>query len=338
MMRGLVRILLAASAAMALAAFALVGTAVAAPGGIPGPPDQPGGGQPPVAGVVRPLTNGESSSAGRPSGGSKTNNLKYGGGQVETSTRVFVVFWGSQWSTTGDPAGVATYLTKFLGGLFGSQDHWSTSTTQYCQGAPNGTTSCPVGAIFIGHPTASPLAGTWIDNATAAPSGASQSQLAAEARRAAAHFSTTALGSNTQIVVATPSGAKPQGFGTSYCAWHSYTSGAGIGTIAYTNLPYMPDAGAACGQGFVNAGAAGALDGVSIVGGHEYAETVTDPFLNAWRDQQGQENGDKCAWISPTQPGGARNLALGSPSVNYAVQGLWSNALNNGTGGCVNTT
>jgi serine protease len=338
MMRGIARVLLAVSAAVALAAVASVGSAWAAPGGIPGPPDQPGGGQPPVAGVVRPLTNGESNSAGRSAVGSKTTNLKYGGGQIQTAARVYVVFWGSQWSSTGDPAGVAPYLTKFLGGLFGSQDNWSKSTTQYCQGAPYAATTCPVGATFIGHPTVSPLAGTWVDNATAAPSGVSQSQLAAEARRAAAHFSATALGPNAQIVVATPSGANPQGFGTSYCAWHSYTSGAGVGTIAYTNLPYMPDAGVACGQGFVNAGGAGALDGVSIVAGHEYAETVTDPFLNAWMDQQRQENADKCAWISPTLAGGARNLALGSPSVNYAVQGLWSNALNSGTGGCLNTT
>ena len=336
-MRGIARTLLAVAAASALAGFALVGTAGAAPNGIPGPPDQSGGGEPPVAGVVRPLTNGANNSGGRQNGGAKTNNLKYGGGQVQTATKVFVVFWGSQWSTTGDPAGMASYLTNFLGGLYGTQDNWSTSTTQYCQGAPSGATSCPTGAQFVGHPTTSPVADTWTDTATAAPSGASQSQLATEARRAATHFSPTApLGPNAQIVVVTPSGADPQGFGTSYCAWHSYTSAAGVGTIAYTNLPYMPDAGAACGQSFVNAGAAGALDGVSIVAGHEYAETLTDPFINAWKDQQGQENADKCAWISPTQSGGARDLALTSGS--YAVQGLWSNALNSGTGGCVNAS
>ena len=172
MMRGIVGRVLAAAAAMVLAAFALAGTAGAAPNGIPGPPDQSGGGQPPVAGVVRPLTTGESNSGGRPSGGAKTNNLKYGGGQVQTATTVYVVFWGNQWSTTtGDPAGVAGYLTNFLGGLFGAQDNWSTSTTQYCQGALNGATTCPAGATFIGHPTAPPLAKTniWVDDAAAAP-------------------------------------------------------------------------------------------------------------------------------------------------------------------------
>jgi serine protease len=243
---------------------------------------------------------------------------------------VYLVFWGSQWSST-DP--VAGYVQGFVGGLYGPQDNWSTSTTQYCQGAVAGSMTCAAGSTFVAHPGSSPLAGVWFDAASVAPSGASQSQLAAEARRAASHFASAPLGSNAQFVVLTPSGAAPQGFGTSYCAWHSYTSSAAVGTIAYTNLPYMPDAGAACGQNFVNGGGAGAFDGVSIVEGHEYAETVTDPFLNAWRDQQGAENGDKCAWINPGQQGGATNLTLGGSA--FAVQSLWSNAFNNAAGGCV---
>ena len=36
------------------------------------------------------------------------------------------------------------------------------------------------------------------------------------------------------------------------------------------------DAGASCGANFVNAGSGGALDGVTIVEGHEYAETLSD--------------------------------------------------------------
>jgi serine protease len=312
-----------------LVAVAFVGQGFAAPGGIPGAPDEPGGGEPPVAGVVRPMTNGDLRSS-RPQ--QKTNNLKYGGGGVQVDTKVYLVFWGSQWSET-DP--VATYLQEFLGGLWGAADSWSTSTTQYCQGTASGSTTCAAGSTPIRHPVASPLVATWFDKANgAAPSGASQSQLAAEARRAAAQFSPSApLGPNAQIVVVTPHGASPQGFGTSYCAWHSYTTSAAVGMIAYTNLPYIPDAGGACGQGFVN-GASGALDGVSIVEGHEYAETVTDPFLNAWKDQQGAENADKCAWVNSGQ-GAASNLTLGGKP--YAVQSLWSNTFNGGAGGCVMT-
>ena len=46
----------------------------------------------------------------------------------------------------------------------------------------------------------------------------------------------------------------------------------------------------------------------------------------------GEENADKCAWISSGQ-GAAANISLGGN--NYAVQSLWSNAFNGGSGGCV---
>jgi serine protease len=312
----------------ALTAVVFAGPASAAPGGVPGPPDQSGTGEPPVSGVIRPMTNGEANS-GRAGPTGKTNNLKYKGGAVQVTPRVYVVFWGNQWQPTDNVAG---YLQGFLHGLGGAET-WSSSTTQYCQNTAVGSTTCGANSTHITHPSATPLVDVWFDGAAPAPKGASQSQLAAEARSAAAHFSPSApLGTDAQIVVATPSGAAPQGFGTSYCAWHSYTSGAAVGTIAYTNLPYMPDAGAACGQNFVNNGTAGLLDGVSIVEGHEYAETVTDPLINAWLDQQGAENGDKCAWIKTGQ-GASASLPFGGS--NYAVQSLWSNAFNSGAGGCV---
>ena len=73
----------------------------------------------------------------------------------------------------------------------------------------------------------------------------------------------------------------------------------------------------------------------SCCGGHEYGETVTDPFPNSgWLDGRGAENGDKCAWIASGQ-GASQNIGLGGN--NYAVQSLWSNAFNSGAGGCVVT-
>jgi len=83
-----------------------------------------------------------------------------------------------------------------------------------------------------------------------------------------------------------------------------------------------------------NKPAYGYFDGFSIVGGHEYAETITDPLPSTgWVDGAGAENGDKCAWISSGQ-GAAQNGTL-SGGVSYPVQSLWSNAFNGGAGGCV---
>jgi hypothetical protein len=88
-------------------------------------------------------------------------------------------------------------------------------------------------------------------------------------------------------------------------------------------MPYVTDAGSSCGMNFVNGGSAGTLDGVSIVGGHEYAETITDQFpAGGWLDSAGNENGDKCAWLS-SGTGRSQNIALGTGS--FAVQSTWGN-------------
>jgi hypothetical protein len=106
-------------------------------------------------------------------------------------------------------------------------------------------------------------------------------------------------------------------------------------------MPYLPDAGTSCGRNFVNAGSAGLLDGVTIVGSHEYAETITDQSPNSdvngliltggWADSSGYENGDKCSWIRSGQ-GASQNLVLSTGS--FAVQSTWANDLGGGTGGC----
>jgi serine protease len=270
----------------------------------------------------------------RPTGAASTTNLTYHGGTagvgVETAPKVYVVYWGSGWAS--DPSGEAPYLNNFLGGLGStSGETWSTSTTQFCQGVASGSINCATASApnKITQPATIFSASTnvWFDTSSA-PSRPRQRDLAAEAVRAAAHFGNTAGGSNNsvQYVIATAHGRSASGFGTQYCAWHSSVNSA-YGNIAYTNLPYMTDAGASCGQSFVNAGSAGLLDGVSIVEGHEYAETVTDQYPSSgWLDSGGAENADKCAWISSSQ-GGSGNIALNTGT--FAVQSLWSNATSN---------
>ena len=266
---------------------------------------------------------------------SRTNNLTYRGGVggigVETAPRVYLVLWGSQWGANGsnDPSGEVGILNSFFGAVGGSQ--WLGSVTQYCQGVPVGTITCGSLGQHAGNPSSGLYAGTWFDSASAAPSSPSQSNLAAEAVKAAGHFGNTTSSSNAsvQYVIATASGNNASGFGTSYCAWHSSTS-SGSGNIAYTNLPYITDAGASCGANFNNLGPNA---GITIVEGHELAETITDQFPNGgWLDRNGEENGDKCAWIS-SGPGASSSVSMNG--VSFPVQSLWSNAFNSNSGGCV---
>ncbi|MGH8371574.1 MAG: hypothetical protein ACRETO_02425 [Gammaproteobacteria bacterium] len=265
-------------------------------------------------------------------GGGGSNNLTYHGGTggigVETAPKVYLVMWGSQW-TGNDPSGEASILQSFLGAVGGSS--WLNSVTQYCQGVSNGTTFCNGAGTPAGNP-ASILQGVWYDSGSSAPSRPSQSQLAAEAVRAAAYFGNTSSGSNAsaQYVIATSTGHSASGFGTQYCAYHSSTSSS-YGNVAYTNLPYMTDAGASCGANF---NGLGPNAGITIVEGHELAETISDQFPSTgWLDGSGAENGDKCAWISSGQ-GASANVNFGGGNT-YPVQSLWSNAFNSNAGGCV---
>ena len=260
----------------------------------------------------------------------RSNDLSYHGGVggigVESAPRVYVVFYGSQWSS--DPSGEATIVQNFLNGVGGSS--WLNSVTQYCQSVSSGTIYCNGAGTAAGN-TSGLLVGVWFDNASAAPSQPSQSNLAAEAVRAAAHFGNTTSSSNTssQYVIATAHGNNSSGFGTQYCAYHSSTSSS-YGNVAYTNLPYITDAGASCGANF---NGLGPNAGITIVEGHEMAETITDQFPNGgWLDSRGEENGDKCAWISSGQ-GASSTISISTGT--FPVQSLWSNAFSGGSGGCV---
>jgi serine protease len=266
----------------------------------------------------------------RPPHGGGTNNLSYRGGVggigVETAPKVYLVLWGSQWNGN-DPSGESSLLQSFFGKVGGNS--WVNSVTQYCQGVASGTITCGSNGTHAGNNVV--LAGFWADNASAAVSHPTQSQLAAEAVKAAGHFGNTTSGSNAsvQYVIATATGNSASGFGRQYCAWHSSTSSS-YGNIAYTNLPYITDAGASCGANF---NGLGPNAGITIVEGHEMAETITDQFPNGgWLDGSGEENGDKCAWISSGQ-GASASVTMNGAS--FPVQSLWSNAFNSNIGGCV---
>ena len=262
---------------------------------------------------------------------STANDLSYHGGTggigVETAPRLYLVLWGSQWNNN-DPSGEESILHSFYTGVFGSS--WLNSVTQYCQGVPTGTVLCKGAGTPAGNQNGM-LAGVWYDSTSAAPSHPRQSQLAAEAVRAAQHFgnNSSSLNASTQYVIATATGNNSSGFGRQYCAYHSSTSST-VGNVAYTNLPYITDAGASCGANFNGLGPDA---GITIVGGHEMGETITDQFPSSgWTDSSGSENGDKCAWISSGQ-GASADIVLSTGT--FPVQSLWSNAFNSDAGGCV---
>ncbi len=287
--------------------------------------------------------------------------LSYGGGidgiGVQSGhSKVYIVFYGTQWGTsstdangnlkfTGDPSGVASVAQQMFKGIGTNGETWSADLTQWCDG-PNvtaGATSCPSNANFIPYQSGGVLAGVWYDNSAASPSAASGHQLGQEAVNAAAHFGNTTAAANRDAyyIIASPHGTNPDNYQGQYCAWHDYngdstlTGGAvssPYGDIAFSNQPYNTDSGAGCGVGFVNS--PGTTDGYSITLGHEWHEMMSDQnpaggwTNNTGSSYNGQENSDECAWISPGSAGGAANISFGSFGT-YAEQASWSNDTNN---------
>jgi serine protease len=171
------------------------------------------------------------------------------------------------------------------------------------------------------------------------------------------------------VVAQPPNYSDPNALSTGYCAFHDYTqpnleggiyNGITPG-ISYTNMPYQLAINSGgvnvCGENAVNSGAAGTLDGFSIVLGHEIEETVTDPGaedvigsglsaqqIGGWYDAaDANENGDKCAWVGenlltgqgPPEPiYGAMGDVKGNGGGTFAVQSLWSNDSAAGAGYC----
>lgn len=304
--------------------------------------------------------------AGPPRSGARaitSSKLRYGGGTdgIGVTTgheKVYLVFWGSQWGTAGkDGSGNVTLagdrshevplLQRLFKGLGTGGETWSGVATQFCQGVPAGATSCPASDNqHVAYPSGGALAGVWADERAAAPGRATGHQIGVEAVTAAAHFGniTAASNRNAQYVILSPTGTHPDGFNTpsgDFCGWHDWNGDSTLpggpvsspyGHIAFSNLPYITDAGRACGENFVNSGMAGLLDGVSIVNGHEYAETITDQNpTGGWTDPSGDETADLCQWN--TGPGATTaNLTLTTGT--FAMQPLWVNGTGRAGGTC----
>ncbi|WP_232734170.1 putative Ig domain-containing protein [Kitasatospora sp. CB02891] len=290
--------------------------------------------------------------------------LSYGGGVdgigVQSGhSKVYLVFYGTQWGTQGtdangnltfsnDTAGAAQAAQNMFKGIGTNGETWSADLTQWCDG-PNvasGAVSCPANAAFVPYQTGGVLSGVWYDNTGASPASSTGHQLGVEAVNAAAHFGNTTAAANRDAyyVVLSPKGTNPDNYQSptqGYCAWHDWngdttlTGGAvssSYGDIAFSNQPYNIDMGSSCGVGFVNS--PGTLDGWTMTLGHEWHEMMSDQNpAGGWTNHvsgssyNGQENSDECAWLQPGTAGGAANVSFGSFGT-FAEQASWSNDTN----------
>jgi serine protease len=230
----------------------------------------------------------------------------YFNGPTLLKPKVYYIFWG--YKKYGDPDKVAKLLEAFSkveGGSLHNNDY-----IQYydiVDSKKNYPTN-PKGQ----------LGGVWFDNTNPVPQNPTDGQVAQESINSIAKFGYDA---NASYVVATPHGHSSEGFGTQFCAYHSsveYESQL----LSYTNLPYMPDAGTACGANFTQApkDETSVDEGVTIVEGHEYGESISDPNPGTgWYNFSYGEIGDICAWTD------IQNDTFGKKK-SYTMQPMYSNA------------
>ncbi|HYL28136.1 MAG TPA: hypothetical protein VEW74_09915 [Candidatus Nitrosotalea sp.] len=236
--------------------------------------------------------------------------VPYLGGAVIVAPKYYFTFWG--YKKFGDPSKAQPLLeesTKVMGG-----SAHTNIETQYYQGASGSK-------VFIQNPK-NQYGGSWNDE-SGVPNKPTDLQVAAEALKAVKHFG---YDPNGVYFIATGHKHSEDGFPAHWCSYHSVTY-YNKQIVPYSYLPYVPDAGHACGANFVTPpkDESGADEGVTIMAGHEYGEVITDPSPStAWDGPQG-EIGDQCYWH------GIANEKFGSKS--YTEQPMASDADN----ACVQT-
>ena len=235
--------------------------------------------------------------------------INYNGGPVMVNTTHAYAIWYGTWTSAK-----TSIITSFLGSVGGSP-YFNINTTYY--NAAN--TKVRNSVTFAGSTT---------DNYSQGASNLSDTAIKTIVANA---LSSGRLPSDPDGVyfVLTSSDVSKSGFLTSYCGWHTYA------TIGSTNIKYAfvgdpsgPNVSSCAGQTTSSPNGDIGADAMVSVVAHELEEAVTDPNLNAWYDNRGYENADKCAWTFGTTynatNGSKANMNLAGH--DYLIQRNWVNA------------
>jgi len=278
------------------------------------------------------LNHGEAKPGG-PSTAATGTGISYHGGPLLTSaTKVAAVYWSSSViytggptpGTTGSGSGDGSLVGYFLNHIGGSP-YFNINSTYY-NSAGTHVANVVSYTQFYANNTSVPASGASVSDA------AMLSML-----QTAFNTGKLTYDSGTLYNIFTKGTVNlGGGFGTQYCAYHSWgtvTVGGVARTVLYSAMPDDYAKPSACSSGLAAANGDPHADAEVSVLVHEIEETTTDMNGNAWYDSVGNENADKCAWnygsTFTTASGGVANVTLGSKS--FLIQQNW---VNSGTGGC----
>jgi len=247
--------------------------------------------EPPMAGVH--WAKGQAQKSG---GASRNSPLMTNhGGDIMTNVQpVQSIFWGASWNSASFAGDKMTGVDLFYSGV------GNTTYAQTCSEYSDPSKDVLTNSItYNGH----------IVDTTPASNGQSTSAILAEVCKM---IPSPQANGYYPVYVDIPRGH------AGYCAWHSASTcnGVPVQFAFFFNLDGDPGCDPEDTSGLHSQG----LAALANVSGHELSEARTDPRLNAWFDNSGAENGDKCAWTFGT------NLLTFSNQSKWKIQGNWSNA------------
>jgi phosphate-induced protein 1 len=257
-------------------------------------------------------------------GGGSNTGIFFHGGPVILAQNVAAIYWGAAPVYNGGPTPGTNGLGSADGSLvgfflshLGGSGYYNINTTYF------DATNTHISNV-VNYNT------FWAD---ASNPGAAPSDQDIQNEVEAAINGPLGYNANTLYAVFTGPGVNlGGGFGTQYCAYHGFFVDVSGRNVKYAAMPYADDP--------AFPGACVALKGspnndvpadaeVNVLA-HETEETNTDENLNAWFDNAGAENADKCAWnfgtTYTTGNGSAANENIGGR--DWLIQMNWVNAVN----------
>ena len=260
---------------------------------------------------VTPTTANQSTGGGIGQLATAGNGITYHGGPLMLGTPNVYYIWYGNWAS--DPTGI-TILQHFIQ-FEGGSPYYGINTTYYDGSSTHISNSINFGPSYSDNYSRGKVLGDAdiLAIVSAAITGG--------------HLPSDPNG--VYFVLTWQDVQETSGFITQYCGWHSNDSVGGVDIkYAFVGNAATQGLGSCAAQTISSPNGDPGPDGMASVIAHELEESTSDPDLNAWYDNAGNENADKCAWTYGTMysaiNGSSANMNLGG--FDYLIQRNWVNA------------
>jgi hypothetical protein len=248
-----------------------------------------------------------------------SNGISWHGGPVLLGTPTAYYIWYGNWAqSNGTDNAAGQNILVNLASHIGSSPYFNINKTYYSGSTQTSSNSVTGAVAYGGATTVGYTSGTSLSDAQIG-------QVVFNAINSGAlPYNTNAV----YFVLTSSDVTASSGFCTQYCGWHTAGTLRSSGDIKYAFIGNAARCPSACEAQTTSPNGNAGADAMASIVSHELEEAVTDPNLNAWYDNRGQENADKCAWTFGTTfsaaNGSKYNVVFNN--TEYLIQRNWVNA------------